>query len=135
MTPTPERATLPILLAEDDGAMRELIASALRDEGFDVVEARDGMELLDEIEASIRRVRRDRFALVITDVRMPDFSGLDVLAALHCARWRTPVIVITAFGSAETHDEARELGALRVLDKPFDLDVLRAAVHEVLAVS
>lgn len=124
-------APTTILLAEDDDAFRDLLASALRDDGHVVLEARNGLELLDEIEACVRNPRRPPIGLIISDVRMPEFSGLDVLCAIHCAAWRTPVILITAFGSPETHAEAEEMGALLVLDKPFDLDVLRAAVQEV----
>jgi DNA-binding response OmpR family regulator len=112
--------------------MRRVVADALLADGHEVVEARDGLELLDEIEASIRKHRHDRFALIITDVRMPELSGLDVLGALACAAWHTPVIVMTAFPSDETRVEARELGAVRLLEKPFELDELRAAVAHAL---
>jgi len=133
-SPVSARVTraLPVLLAEDDDELRRVIAETLRADGYEVVEAADGLELLDEIEASIRQWRRDRFALIVTDVRMPELSGLDVLAALHCAAWRTPVILITAFPSDETRAEALELGAARVLAKPIDMEDLRAAVAAVL---
>ena len=133
-SPGPRASTGPvtILLAEDDDAFRDLLASALRDDGHVVLEARNGLELLDEIEACVRSPRRPPIGLIISDVRMPEFSGLDVLGAIRCAAWRTPGILITAFGSPETHAEAEEMGALLTLDKPFDLDVLRAAVQEVL---
>ncbi|MFN8544355.1 MAG: response regulator [Candidatus Binatia bacterium] len=121
-----------ILLAEDDVEMRGLIAAALEADGYDVVEAGDGLELLDALEIAASRPRDTRFQLMISDVRMPGLSGLDVLAALRCAEWTTPVIVITAFGDDDTHAEARELGAMRVFDKPFDLDDLRTAVRQVV---
>jgi CheY-like chemotaxis protein len=122
-----------VLVAEDDPSLRRLIVTVLRDAGYDVVEAADGPELLERIEALAKRqVPSDAF-VVVSDVKMPGLTGLDVLAILRCASARTPVVLITAFGDAETHAEARELGAVRVLDKPFDLDVLRAVVGEVAA--
>ena len=59
---------------------------------------------------------------------MPGCSGLDLLACLRHFDWNTPVILITAFGNAETHDQARRLGAFAVFDKPFDLADLETAV-------
>jgi DNA-binding response OmpR family regulator len=64
---------------------------------------------------------------------MPGFSGLDVLSALRCLRSHVPVIIITAFGDEPTRRLALGLGALAVLEKPFDLDDLRTAVVNVLA--
>lgn len=125
-----------VLLAEDDPAMRELIASVLRQDGYDVLEARDGEELLDSIGHVVDRpgACQESIAMIISDVRMPSLSGLDVLAALRCAFWRTPVILITAFGSEETHAEAGKLGVLAVLDKPFPLDDLRTLVRQAVPV-
>jgi len=121
-----------VLLAEDDPALRELMAGALRRDGYEVLEASDGTELLDRLEAIVTTVGRgpDAVAVIISDIRMPGLTGLDLLAALRCAEWTTPVILITAFGDEETHREARELGARAVLDKPFPLEQLRAAVQE-----
>jgi DNA-binding NtrC family response regulator len=64
------------------------------------------------------------FDLIISDVRMPGYGGLDLLASLRHANSRVPVILITAFGSASTHAAAKRLGAFATLDKPFDLDDL-----------
>jgi DNA-binding response OmpR family regulator len=59
---------------------------------------------------------------------MPGLSGLHALDWFHKVRaWHAPVIVITAFGDAQTHAQARQLGA-HVLDKPFDLDALRRTI-------
>jgi DNA-binding response OmpR family regulator len=92
-----------------------------------VIEARDGQELLLAIERL--KAGSVRPAMVVSDVRMPGYSGLDLLAILRCASWTLPVVLITAFGDEDTHAEARELGAIAVLDKPFDLDDLRAVVR------
>jgi CheY-like chemotaxis protein len=122
---------LRVLLAEDDHSFRGLVASTLRDDGYEVLEARDGVELLAHVEAILAgRRAQDAPFVVVTDVEMPQLGGLDVLTILRCAFASTPVILITAFGDRETHAEAQELGVIAVLDKPFPLDVLRAAVRQ-----
>jgi DNA-binding response OmpR family regulator len=119
--PSPPIPTLPcptILLAEDDVELRRLIAGQLGSAGFDVCEAKNGGELIDFL------ARIPCPDLLITDVRMPGISGLQVVQGLRRARRRIPVIVITAFGSEETHSLARALGAAEVFDKPLDIDEL-----------
>jgi CheY-like chemotaxis protein len=118
-----------VLLAEDDAPFRGLIASVLADEGYEVVEAADGPALLAHIESTlnVRGEKADSF-LIVADIRMPGLTGLDVLAILRCANRATPVILITAFGDEATHAEGRELGAVAVLDKPFNVQELRTAV-------
>ncbi len=120
-----------ILVADDDPDLRALVASALRRAGYDVVEACNGMEAIDHIASTVW-TRRDGFKTIVSDVRMPDLTGLDLLAALRCTRVETPVILMTAFGDEEVRDEARSLGATAVLDKPFNLDELHAAVRKAM---
>jgi CheY-like chemotaxis protein len=131
----PRASTSPqrrrVLLAEDDPVLRRLVASVLTRDGYEVIEACDGVELLANIERALA-CRRDRSTsfVIVADIHMPELSGLDVLSILRCAYATTPVILITAFGDRETYAEALELGASAVFDKPFDLDELRAAVGE-----
>jgi CheY-like chemotaxis protein len=119
-----------VLVAEDDPDMRRLIATSLRMAGHKVVEATDGMDVLDRMETMIRDLCPDAFDVIVSDVNMPGLSGLDVLAALRCTHWTTPVVLITAFGDEETRAEARELGASAILDKPLDPEALRSAVRD-----
>jgi CheY-like chemotaxis protein len=117
---------LPVLLAEDDAEMRSLVSAHLRDDGYDPVEAQNGAELIRAIhrfEGAMLPVR-----LIITDIRMPGFTGLEVLEYLRYAGLRVPVILMTGFGDARTHAQAKDLDAVLVLDKPFDFEDLRAAV-------
>lgn len=125
-----------VLLAEDDAALRALLARLLRQEGCDVIEACDGLDLFSRIEAEVNTSGRKAhsIALVVSDIRMPGLSGLEVLSILRCGFWDTPVILLTAFGDDRTHAEARELGATRVFDKPFDLDEFRRVVREMVEV-
>jgi DNA-binding NtrC family response regulator len=116
-----------ILLAEDDFEMRRLLARALSHAGFELVQAASGDEALDKLADQLLD-EAEAFDLVIADIRMPGCTGLDLLACLRHFDWNTPVILITAFGNVETHDEAKRLGAFAVFDKPFDLEDLETAV-------
>lgn len=116
-----------VLLAEDDFEMRRLLSLTLTRAGFDLVQVSSGDEALDRIADQLIE-ESDQFDIVVADVRMPGCTGLDLLACLRHFDWHTPVILITAFGTAETHEEARRLGAFAVFDKPFDLDDLENAV-------
>ena len=80
---------LKVLVAEDDEDMRTLIAETLRSDGHHVTEARDGADLLVRLREGMRNA--DKPAVIVTDVLMPNLSGLGVLAALHGARWDIPV--------------------------------------------
>ncbi|HYR96171.1 MAG TPA: response regulator [Candidatus Binatus sp.] len=122
-----------VLVGEDDADMRRLVAAMLRTEGYRVVEASDGAEVLEQIEATITGPPRDRIRAVVADIEMPELTGLDVLAALRCAQWQTPIILVTAFGNPDVRAEAEWLGALTLLEKPFRVDALRGAVHKALA--
>ena len=118
-----------LILAEDDGEMRRLLAWALEKDGYEVVQVLDGRMLLERVAIS-RRIG-DPVDLVIADVRMPGLTGLEALRRLRNAGCDAPVIFITAFGDTWTHLEAELLGAYEVLDKPFELEELRDAVHRV----
>ena len=109
-----------IILAEDDHEMRDMLATSLRKDGYDVTLAKDGGELLEHLAFQ-------RFDIVISDIRMPVCSGMSVLEGLRDGRWSVPVILMTAFGDAETRARAESKDAL-FFDKPFDVDDLRTAV-------
>lgn len=119
-----------VLLAEDDDEMRSLLEGALLKKGHEVVSICSGLRLIAEVESSGRQ--GDPVDLVITDVRMPEVSGLEALEWLRELGYHAPTLVITAFGDPSTHAAAQRLGAKAVLDKPFDLDVLLQLVAEVL---
>lgn len=116
-----------VLVAEDDDEMRRFLVAALRNNGYEVVAVANGWELLDALAAQLRE-RVSPIKLIISDLRMPDVTGFKVLDCLRRAEWRTPFILITAFGGCEVTEEARQRGAVAVFDKPFDIDDLRTAV-------
>ena len=143
-TTTPERSTSPaaadpmepvkpkILLAEDDREMRRALAWGLRRAGYDVVEFKSGYALTDHlVDALLADPERPIADLIISDIRMPGASGLDILEGVRTLDAALPVVLITAFGSPATHADAADLGAM-VLDKPFDLDDLVAVVQKAL---
>ncbi len=119
-----------VLVAEDDPEMRRLVIEALRKDGHEVIEAADGgrmlVRLAEFFESDPRMLSVD---VIVTDMRMPVCSGLDLLERLAEARWRVPCILMTAFGDDETRQRARRIGAL-LIDKPLGMDSLRAAVKE-----
>ena len=119
-----------ILLAEDDAAMRELLGAVLRRDGFEVLLAESGDQLLQRVTARVLRQADSRGVdLIISDVRMPMFSGIEVLEALRRCDWSVPCILISAFADEALFAEAERLGAM-LFAKPFDLDDLRlAAAH------
>jgi len=119
-----------IVLAEDDADQRTLVSSALRERGYDVVEEPDGGRLLVRV-ASLYEPNAIAIDLIISDVRMPVCTGLDILTGIRSARWATPVILMTAFANDVVRSRARRLGAV-ILDKPFPLAALEGHVERML---
>ena len=119
-----------ILLAEDDTDMRSLMAQLLRRDGYEVVECPNGVGLLDYLSTFLGRSEPEHFDLVISDIRMPGLTGLEVVGGLHRLPDFPPTILMTAFGDAETHAEAKEIGVAAMFDKPFDMHELMAKVRE-----
>jgi CheY-like chemotaxis protein len=118
-----------VLLVEDDYEQRRMVASVLRYDGYDVMELSNGEELLDYM---LRR-RADGSSIeepdvILTDVCMPRQDGLSALDQLRAAGIATPVVLMTAYPEQCAPDRVDRLGALSVLEKPFDLDDLRMIV-------
>jgi len=113
-----------ILVVDDEPAQRELVSGFLRKHSFDVVEAGGGRE-------AVARFKQEPFDLVLTDQRMPDLSGLEVLEAVRSASPETAVVIMTAYGTIETAVGAIKAGAADYLTKPLNLDELLHRVHRV----
>ena len=118
---------LKVLIAEDDDELREVIAGALRSDGYAVFEARDGLEGLALVNDTMADPTT-RLDVVVADVRMPNLSGLGMLAELRRAGVSLPIVMMTAFIPNYVEVLAKRLGALGVLRKPFGLNDLRSAV-------
>jgi len=122
-----------IVLAEDDPALRALIASALELDGHHVIQVPTGSALITVVrEILIYGREGGALDLLISDVRMPELSGLDALKLLRDADLKIPIILITAFSDLWTRTEAAQYGA-SLLDKPLELRVLRKVVRNALS--
>ena len=114
-----------ILIAEDHEVARKSIQQYLQREGYRVEEAADG-------ESAIEAINASDFDLVITDLKMPSSSGLDVLKHVREVSPNTLVIVTTAFGSVDSAIEALRLGAQDYIIKPIIFEELLNKVHHVM---
>lgn len=117
-----------LLVAEDNQAFRELLTFSLFRAGYTVTSCADGLTLLEKLEQHLRG-EAEPYDVVISDVRMPALTGLEVLEVLHDRPGRPPLICMTAFGDPETHATALDLGAAAILDKPFEMEVLLERVE------
>ncbi len=114
-----------VLLIDDDGLLRSFLATVLKEEGYSVEEASRGKDGLKKLSSS-------DFDLVITDLKMPDISGLDVMREGKQIKPETKWIIITAYGSIANVVEAMKEGASDYLTKPFKSpDELRHVVGRV----
>jgi len=112
----------PLLLVEDKNELRAMLRKALERNGHSVDEAADG-------SAAIQKLRNKRYQMVLTDLKMPGASGLDVLRESKQADSTIPVILLTAFGSVDEAVSAMKEGAFDFIQKPVDLDHLKLQVE------
>jgi CheY-like chemotaxis protein len=122
-----------VLLVEDDEEMRRMLAAVLRRDGLRVAEAADGDAAMAWLAPWALEGKREAAPdLIVSDIRLPFFSGLEILEGVQIAGERVPVILITGFPDDETIERARELGAACLLAKPFDIADFKRAVRLVL---
>jgi two-component system NtrC family response regulator len=113
-----------ILVVDDQAAQRELITGFLRKQNFEAIAAESAEKALD-------RFRREPFDLVLTDMKMPGMSGLELLTALRTMNPEATVIVVTAYGTVETAVAAVKAGAADYLTKPVNLEELLYRIEQV----
>ena len=106
-----------ILVVEDRESLRLLLERALGEEGYQV-------EAVETAEAALESIGRRRLDLILTDLKLPGLSGLEVVRAARDARPPVQVLVMTAYGTVGAAVEAMRLGALDFLEKPVEIDVL-----------
>lgn len=114
-----------ILVVEDKDSLRRMLADALVAKGHEVEVARNG-------NSAIEKTKETRYDLVLTDLRLPEMDGLQVLEAVKENDPETQVIVMTAYGTVETAVEAMRKGAYDFLTKPFDPDHLGVLIDRAL---
>ena len=108
-----------VLVVDDDRVGRESLAEALTEMGYRALEAANGA-------VALRVLEEDAVDLVLTDLRMPDVDGIELLRRVRRRDSRVFVILITAYATVKTAVEAMKLGAFNYVMKPIDLDRLRA---------
>jgi len=113
-----------MLVVEDDHAMRSLLCDELLDMGYRIIEATDGEEALQRISDSIPD-------LILTDLRMPA-GGLDYVSRLRTLAPACPIILMTAFGDAQTKSQVLERGVSAYFDKPVRISDLKTAIRQLL---
>ena len=114
-----------VLVVDDEQSMREFLEIFFRGEGYDVTTAAD-------VDSAMIAVDADDFDVVISDIQMPERSGLDLLHAVKETAPQTVVIMITAFATTETAITAMKQGAYDYVTKPFKVDELRLVVEKAL---
>jgi DNA-binding NtrC family response regulator len=119
------RANAKVLVVEDDDAMRDLLVEEVSDAGFNVVSAPDG-------RAGVDVVLSTAIDLIITDLRMPDLDGFDLIRDVQATRQAPHIVMITAFGSIETAIKAVKLGAFDYITKPFEIEELLLVADKAL---
>ena len=115
-----------ILIIDDDEEMSALLKDFLKEEGYEADSANSGSE-------AFGKLAWKSFNLVITDIRMPGLSGLDILSAVKKFQPHLPVIVITAFGGEEVNRRSMARGADGYLEKPIHFQKLRKLIEEMVS--
>ena len=116
-----------ILVVDNEAAPRQAITNVLKEAGYKVVNANNGLEALEIFKES-------KFDLVITGIKMPKMDGVTLLGHLKRIAPQTPVIVLTACAPLETKRDAMQMGAHAYLIKPFDKEELLSTVKNALKV-
>jgi DNA-binding NtrC family response regulator len=114
-----------LLIVDDDRAMREMLESLFADSGYESASAGSADE-------AVERCRDEEFDVVLSDIKMPGRSGVDLVGDLREIRPDTPVILMTAFGTIDSAVEAMRAGALDYITKPFEPDAVLVAVERAL---
>ncbi len=115
---------MKIIIAEDEDITRKHLLRALKAEGYETVGAKNGLEAL-------TRITQEQFDVLITDVRMPEMSGIELLEKVKEAYPGIEVLVITGYGSIDAAVEAMKKGAYEYISKPFNLDELILKIRNI----
>ena len=117
--------TIRILIVDDEALVCWSLSRALQEEGYEVSTAQSGEEALDIMTEW-------KFDLVVTDLRLPQLNGMDLLREIKRRFPKCKVLMISAFGTPRVRDEAMKEGVLQFFDKPFDIKELRESVRSAL---
>ena len=117
-----------VLIVEDAESLRFSMDIILKMNGYKTFSAGNGKEALDQIKGS--RISGESFDLIITDIVMPEMSGLEMMEHLEELGVKTRVLVITGFLNDEYRERLEAMGQFSVLEKPFELEALIGKVRE-----
>ncbi|HYX33783.1 MAG: response regulator [Pseudobdellovibrionaceae bacterium] len=112
---------ISVLVVDDEPVLRELVAFILIDKGFQVLEAESG-------DAAYQLICKNDFDVVVSDVRMPNGNGVELLTRISHMTKRKPMVFLVSGYSEISLEEARKLGARDLLNKPVDYDKLCQAI-------
>ena len=116
------------------GIAAAALGALLQARGYEVIAVPSGRAVLEHIGAAILLERRDEPPdCIISDVRMPGLTGLQLLESMRSRGWTIPIVLMSAFGDDALRARAAALGATAFLDKPIDLDRLSRVVEEAVA--
>ena len=116
-----------ILIVEDEKILRISLADALKEEGYTVLAVADG-------EEAILAIKQGAFSLIITDIRLPGISGMEILRQSMQIAPSAPVIMITGYGNIKDAVESMRIGAFDYITKPFNLDEMFVTINKALDV-
>ncbi|HEY8122295.1 MAG TPA: sigma-54 dependent transcriptional regulator [Myxococcota bacterium] len=119
------RHTAQILVVDDDRAMREMLASLFKERGLWVEEAASA-------NAALELAAEREFDVVLSDIRMPGLSGIELIGQLRKLRPNTPVVLMTAFGTIDSAVDAMRAGAFDYITKPFEPDAVTFAIDRAI---
>src|SRR5712692_4063493 len=114
-----------ILVIDDEQGIRNLLDTLLRRKGYDVVLAESGRQ-------GLELFRRERPDVIVLDLKMPEMDGLTVLQQVRSLDPKTPVIILTGAGTAETEQRVRAMGVTEYVEKEFSLHLLGDSLKRLL---
>ena len=115
-----------VLVVDDEEIARKNLDYILRKEGYTVVMAANGAEALEKMETS-------NFDVIVTDIRMENISGIDVLEKTKSKYPETEVVMVTAYASTDSAMETLKKGAFHYIAKPFKINEIRVTVKQAIA--
>lgn len=114
-----------ILIVDDEQSMLDFLTLMLQKEGYDIITANDGAKAKELI-------KKEKLDLIISDIKMPDIDGIELLKFIKEVNPEATVILITAYASTKTAIQALKLGAYDYISKPFDIDELKIIIEKAL---
>jgi DNA-binding NtrC family response regulator len=114
--------TRHLLIVDDDSAMRQMLESLFREQGY-------AIDTAESVDAALARLRDVEYDAVLSDIKMPGRSGIDLVGELRRLRPDTPIVLMTAFGSIDSAVEAMRAGAFDYVTKPFEPEAVLFALE------